>query len=63
MDWLLSFLSNGLLDAAWWQILVFGFTWTHINLLAKNQGSKTALVGAVLVRLRGQMVLSRVSYG
>ncbi|NYE26797.1 DesA family fatty acid desaturase [Pigmentiphaga litoralis] len=34
MDWLLSFLSNGLLDAAWWQILVFALVVTHVTILS-----------------------------
>ena len=33
MDWLLSFLSNGLLDAAWWQVLVYALVATHLTIL------------------------------
>ncbi len=34
MDFLLSFLSDGLLDASWWQIVVFTLVVTHITILA-----------------------------
>ncbi|GAA4339455.1 fatty acid desaturase [Pigmentiphaga soli] len=34
MDFLLSFLSNGLADASWWQIIAFTLVATHVTILA-----------------------------
>ncbi|OVZ54108.1 acyl-CoA desaturase [Pigmentiphaga sp. NML080357] len=34
MDFLLAFLSDGLLDASWWQIVAFTLVATHITILA-----------------------------
>lgn len=33
MDWLLSFLANGVLNASWWQVVIYTLVVTHLTIL------------------------------